>query len=318
MDFFSNGGYPVPPDPVAGSIFTDDGIRLRFAYWRASGAKRLGTVYLMQGRAECIEKYFEVVSELRERGFAVATLDWRGQGGSDRALNDSRKGHVDDFAEYDADLDAYMQQIVLPDLPPPYYVLAHSMGGMIALRAARSMRTRFTRMVLSAPLVDIAVSSTPRAVSHIVPAIATALGLGDLRVPGQEQYAPDLCPFPGNFLTSDPARYQRYVSILKERPAHAIGAPSFAWLHAANRAMREMMLQEFGDSVQVPVLLVAAGDDRVVSTTAIARLARELRAGAYVVIPGARHELLMERNSLRELFWAAFDAFIPGSAVLTS
>jgi lysophospholipase len=36
------------------------------------------------------------------------------------------------------------------------------------------------------------------------------------------------------------------------------------------------------------------------------------------VIPGARHELLMERNSLRELFWAAFDAFIPGSAVVTS
>jgi lysophospholipase len=26
----------------------------------------------------------------------------------------------------------------------------------------------------------------------------------------------------------------------------------------------------------------------------------------------ARHEILMERDPLRELFWAAFDAFLPG------
>jgi len=318
MNLFASEGFPVPSGPVAGSILTDDGVRLRFACWRGTGAQRLGTICLMQGRAECIEKYFEVVAELRWRGFAVATLDWRGQGGSDRVLVDSRKGHVDDFAEYDADLDAFMQQIVLPDFPPPYYVLGHSMGGMIALRAARAGRTRFTRMVLSAPLVDIAPSSTPRLVSHAVPAVAAAFGLGDLRVPGQEQYAPDLFPFPGNYLTSDPGRYQRFVSILKSRPDWAIGAPSFAWLHAANRAVREMAHHEFGPSIQVPVLLVAAGDDRVVSTSAIARLARNLRAGAYVVVPGARHELLMERDSLRDLFWAAFDAFVPGSAVVTA
>jgi lysophospholipase len=171
-------------------------------------------------------------------------------------------------------------------------------------------------MVLSSPLIDIVTSTTPRAVAHVAPAVAAAFGLGDLRVPGLEQYAVDLFPFPGNYLTSDPARYQRYVSILKARPERVIGAPTFGWLLAANRAVREMMRHDFGASIQVPVLLVAAGGDQVASTSAIARLARELRAGAYVVVPGARHELLMERDSLRELFWAAFDAFIPGSAIV--
>ena len=316
MDLLAIDVNPVPPDPIAGTIVTDDGVGIRFASWRSTGGQRLGTVCLLQGRAECIEKYFEVVGELRARGFAVVTFDWRGQGGSERILGSSRKGHVDDFAQYDMDLDAIMQQIVLPDFPPPYYVLGHSTGGMIALRAARAGGTRFTRMVLSAPLIDIAASSTPRLVSYILPAAASAIGLGDIRVPGTEQYAVDLFPFPGNQLTSDPARYQRFVSILKSRPDLVVGAPTFAWVHAANRAMREMTRYEFGASVQVPVLLVAAGDDRVVSTSAVARLSRELRAGAYVVVPGARHELLMERNSLRELFWAAFDTFIPGSDVI--
>ena len=68
----------------------------------------------------------------------------------------------------------------------------------------------------------------------------------------------------------------------------------------------------FGPSVRVPALIVAGSLDVVVSLRAIERLAGELRAGAQVVIPGARHELLMERDSLREQFLAAFDAFIPG------
>lgn len=99
-----------------------------FARWPAGGTKRKGTVCIFPGRAEMIEKYFEVVRDLRERGFAVAVLDWRGQGGSARALADPRKGHVGDFAEFQLDLDAFMKQIVLPDCPPPYFALAHSMG----------------------------------------------------------------------------------------------------------------------------------------------------------------------------------------------
>ena len=78
--------------------------------------------------------------ELRARGFAVATLDWRGQGLSERALRDPRKGHVGDFSEYELDLEAFMNEVVLPDCPPPIFAIGHSMGGTRAdaHRAARA------------------------------------------------------------------------------------------------------------------------------------------------------------------------------------
>jgi lysophospholipase len=101
--------------------------------------------------------------------------------------------------------------------------------------------------------------------------------------------------------------------MLRRHPRISSGVPTFGWLYAAATAMREAAAPDFGPAIQVPVLLVAAGRDRVVSTAAIEHLSEELKAGAHVVIPGARHEILMEENALRQLFWAAFDAFVPGS-----
>ncbi len=109
---------------------------MRFARWEATRGPARGTVCLFQGRGEFIEKYFEVVADLRRRGFAVATMDWRGQGGSERLLSNPRKGHVRSFADFDQDLAAFMKEIVLPDCPPPYIAMAHSMGGHILLRNA--------------------------------------------------------------------------------------------------------------------------------------------------------------------------------------
>ena len=122
MKLVSIPANPVPDDVVAGSIKTPDGVALRFARW-APPAGRKGTVVVLQGRAEYIEKYFETVRDLRARGFAVATFDWRGQGLSDRALSDRHKGHVRNFSEYATDLEAIMEQVVLPDCPPPIFAL---------------------------------------------------------------------------------------------------------------------------------------------------------------------------------------------------
>src|SRR6476661_11087294 len=109
MKLVSIPANPVPDGVVAGGIKTSDGVNLRFARW-APPPGRKGTVVVMQGRAEFIEKYFETVRDLRARGFAVATFDWRGQGLSDRALSDRRKGHVRNFNEYANDLSAIMEQ----------------------------------------------------------------------------------------------------------------------------------------------------------------------------------------------------------------
>src|SRR5271169_357456 len=114
MTLVSISANPVPEDVVTGTLKTPDGVNLRFARW-APPPGRKGTVVVLQGRAEFIEKYFETVRDLRARGFAVATFDWRGQGLSDHALSDPHKGHVRNFSEYATDLAAIMDQVVLPD-----------------------------------------------------------------------------------------------------------------------------------------------------------------------------------------------------------
>jgi lysophospholipase len=317
MDLLDLPNNPVPQGTTSGEIVTADGVRLRTARWRHVATQRLGTVCLLHGRSESIEKYFEVVTDLRRRGFWVATFDWRGQGGSARSLANGRHGHVEDYADYDRDFEAFMQQVVLPDCPPPYFVLAHSTGALVALRAARARNTSFERMVLCAPLLGIAPRRIPGWGQKIAAALGVALGLSDMRLPGLERYSADVMPYPGNLLTSDPVRYARYAEILKARPDLAVGAPTFGWLHATLKATKAAADPDFGPSIHVPVLILGAGQDQVVSNMAIAKLAQELRAGAYIVVPGARHEIMNERDAIREQFWAAFDAFIPGTRIPT-
>ncbi len=313
MELFGLESNPVPDGATAGTVIASDGVALRYARFPAAGRRLLGTVCLFQGRTECIEKYFEVITDLRRRGFAVATLDWRGQGGSDRRLRNRRKGHVDSFEEYDRDLDAFMEQVALPDCPAPYYALAHSTGALVLLRAARDGRARFTRMLLSAPLLGLGRTRPSPEFGFRLAAALTAVGLGELEIPGRITKSIDKMRFEDNPLTSDSVRFERNREIYLKLPQLAIGAPTFAWLYAAALAMRETTDSDFGPSIRIPVLIIAAGGDRVVSLPAIEAVAAELRVGSHVTIVGARHEILMEREAIREQFWAAFDAFIPGT-----
>jgi lysophospholipase len=314
MDLVDIPENPVPSGAVSGTVTASDGIELRFARWRPTARKGIGTVCLFTGRAEFIEKYFETIGELRRRGFTVAALDWRGQGGSQRLLKNPRKGHVDHFDHFGRDLATFMENVVLPDCTPPYYALAHSMGGNILLRNAQRAPAWFERQVLSAPMLTLA----GRLSSPYVFRLAEVLGLmgfGNAFVPGGSATAASVRPFKGNVVTSDPERFRRYNMIVEANPALGLGSPTLSWLWAAGEAMREVMDPDFPPTVRVPTLMVAAGDDQVVSTRAIEKLAFRMKTGAHIVIPAARHEILMERDPIREQFWAAFDAFVPGSPV---
>lgn len=304
---------PVPAGAETGSLIAYDGTELRYARWKPPSRGRKGTVCLFGGRSEFIEKYFETVSDLRQRGFAVATLDWRGQGGSGRALRNALKGHVEDFAQYDADVALFVSEIVLPDCPPPYFALAHSMGGNILIRAACMRDCWFDRMVLTAPMMGLAARGASLALTSVASQLAVYFGLGDLYMPGGSDTVLATRPFEGNPLTSDKRRYERNRLILEAAPQLGLASPTIAWLRAATASMQEINGFGFPPRVHVPILMIAAGDDKVVSNRAIDKLALQLKAGDRIVIDGARHELLQERELIREQVWAAFDAFIPGN-----
>jgi lysophospholipase len=120
-------------------------------------------------------------------------------------------------------------------------------------------------------------------------------------------------PFMGNNLTSDPVRHARTAAVLATEPALGLGSPTVAWADAAFRMMRQLADPAYLSSIRQPILAIAAGRDDIVSTPAIEEFSIRLRAGSHVIIPGARHELLMEQDRFRKQFLAAFDAFVPGT-----
>jgi len=311
MDLVSIPANPAPEDAVTGALKTRDGVTLRFARWHPPPGRK-GTVCIFQGRTEFIEKYFETVRELRARGFAVATLDWRGQGLSERALGDPRKGHVGDFSEYEADVEAFMNQVVLPDCPPPLFAIGHSMGGTVMMRIARLGSRWFDRIVLSAPMIRLT-GVRGSTISKLTATAMRVAGLGSAYVPGGSDAIAATGSYIGNPATSDPVRHARAKAVLETAPQLGLGSPTVAWLNAAYRAMNEFTDPAYPSKVRVPLMLIAAGRDQVVSTAATEEIAVRLRAGAHLIIAGSRHELMMEQDRYRGQFWAAFDAFIPGT-----
>ncbi|MGH6736058.1 MAG: alpha/beta fold hydrolase [Methyloceanibacter sp.] len=306
---------PIPLGASSGYLDIRKGVRVRYASWQSALRERRGTVCIFPGRNEFIEKYFEVVGELRRRGFAVAVLDWRGQGGSSRLTRSQMKGHVRDFDDYEEDLAHFMKGVVLPDCPAPYYALAHSMAATVLFRAATKRGCWFSRIVMTAPMVKLMGLPMPQGVCAPVADGLTLLGFGKQAVPGSNEKYWASEEFEGNPLTSDRERFFRNISVLRAAPGLAVGPPTVGWLNAAFEAMAQLGSEKFAPRIRIPALMVAAGDDQVVSSKAIEDLASRLRAGSQLVLRGSRHEILQERDAIREQFWAAFDAYIPGVAL---
>lgn len=302
---------PVPPGGLVQELRTRDGRRLRAACWPATRSTVRGSICLMGGRAEFIEKYFEVIGELRARGFAVFTFDWRGQGGSERLLANPRKGHVGSYADYGRDLAAALDRMGELGLPQPWFGLAHSMGGTATLLALAAGEHRLDRCLLSAPFIGLHESRPPRG-ARLIAEVLGALGMARSFIPGGGGTSVMTRPFKGNFLTSDEARYRRTADVLAARADLGIGDPTVGWIRASYRAFARMARLDFGYAFQTPLLVITAGADTLVSSRAAALLAQRIKGAALLDIAGARHEIMMEQDPIRTQFWAAFDAFIPG------
>lgn len=304
MNFTETDDNPAPIGGRVDTVATEDGMQLRTAHWRATVREPKGTVIILQGRTEFIEKYFETVADLLRRGFAVATLDWRGQGRSQREI--VGRCHVESFDDYDRDLDAFMRQIVLPDCPQPLFLLAHSMGALVGLRAARYGRVRFDRLALTAPMIALSrLSAPPIGLVRTLTAMGLFFGR-DGRAIGNKALRARYTD------AVDEIRPKRIAEVLRVAPDLETGLPTVRWLHSALQAIREVDAPRFAEGIKQPVMLIASGRDRVVSNAAIEQFTGDLRSGAQIIVAGARHEVLMEPDPLRDEFWAAFDAFIPG------
>jgi lysophospholipase len=290
------------------------GAQLRAARFDADpGVARKGVCVLLNGQTEFIEKYFEVIDELRGRGFAVATMDWRGQGGSARLLaDDHRKSFIGDFSEYDQDLDTLLNWIVTPMLAPGEkpVALAHSMGAHNLLRALAHNPARFAWCVLNAPMIAISLRGQRQFLVAAVTAFEIWRGNRGGWVWGMEARDPHNVSFSTQLVTSDPQRFERTQMLLRENPDLRLAGATWGWLAAAIRSMKWLRGQ--AETITTPLLVVGAGKDRICLTPEARAFAARAPNAQYVEVADAGHEILMEKNAIRAKFWEAFDAFVAG------
>ena len=285
------------------------GITIRYHFWRTTHNHSIGTIILLGGRKEFLEKYIETASDLNQMGFAVYSFDWRGQGLSTRMLIDRTKGYIGDYNEYLTDLQQFFDKILPDDTIKPIYFLAHSMGAHIVLRFLYDNSTRVDGAILSAPMIDIFTSPYPRWLVKLLIRLAIRLKWQDAVVPGSAKRSERDLRFEGNPLTSDPERFQFEKRAVATNSDLAVDAVTFAWLSATMRSIDMLKSTGFLETITTPVRIVSAGFDRIVSLKAQKEACMRLPNCLMSVIPGSRHEILMETDAIREKFWQQLRAF---------
>lgn len=271
--------------------------RIRVVSWKA-GDK--GTVLLLPGRTECVEKYGRAAGDLIARGYSVITLDWRGQGLADRALPDRATGHVGDFSEYQQDLDAMLAEADRAGLPQPFYLMSHSMGGCIGLRAlVRGLPVKAA--VFSAPMWGIAMAAWLRPVASVMSALAAPLGLTTRYAPSTsaETYLLQV-PFQGNVLTTDREMWDYMRRQVAEVPDLALGGPSVGWLKAA---LHECAALAALPAPKIPAICALGTAEKVVDVPPVHLRMAAWANGQLDLYPGSEHEIMMEGPATRQRFF---------------
>lgn len=282
-----------PEDGAAAWLTTADGVRLRAAHWGADA--RGGTVLLFPGRTEYVEKYGRTARILRARGYATLTVDWRGQGMAARLQPDRALGHVRRFLDYQHDVEALVTHARAIGLPEPFYLLAHSMGGCIGLRALmRGLPVRAA--CFSAPMWGIRMAPAMRPVAWTLSSLSRPVGLGERIAPGQHPVSYLLrTPFETNSLTGDAETYAFLQGQLRACPDLALGGPSLHWLNESLREMRQLARLP---APALPCLTILGSDDVTVDAGRITQRMAGWTDGRLIVMPGVRHEPMMEGGAL--------------------
>ena len=278
-------------------------MRLRAVLVPTDGPAR-GSAVLSPGRTEPIEKYFEVAGELQARGFAVLIHDWRGQGLSGRMLPDALRGHAVGWkpflADHSALLSAYEGR-----LPKPWIAMGHSMGGGLTALALAEGETRFAGAVLSAPMLGVNLGRLPAGVAS-----ALAGGLSLLGREGElvrETPDPLHDRFEANVLTHDRARWERSMAQITACPELRLGGVTWGWVAFALALQARTAAPGAAERITVPLTVVAAAEEKLVLNAAGKRFAERAPHGRWLEVPGAYHEILMETDDKRAVFWAEFD-----------
>jgi len=287
-----------------------EGVFLRYGVWPVAETRARGRVILLQGRGEFLEKYDQTIQKLNQRGFDVFSFDWRGQGLSTRMLPNRLKGHIETFDSYTQDVSRFIRDVAAgTSYNGPLIMLAHSMGGHIGVRFIHDHPGEIAGAVMVSPMIDILTHPFPRALAVGLARIGVKIGFKRRYVIGSGGNKPAHARFEGNRLTADPVHFRQEKEMISENPKLAVYGVTYGWLDAAFRSIDLIRKNGYAQTIRTPILVVGAGSDRIVSVEAQKTLCAGAESMTFMSIPGARHEILRETDSVQKIFWNAFDDF---------
>lgn len=274
-------------------------------------------VVCLPGLSEFGEKYFEVARTCLGLNLAFWVIDWMGQGASARYLKNPQKRHSRDFEEDVEDLHfLYTEYIkhssVHPDVGRiPVAMLSHSMGGNIGLQYLHRHPDVFECAGFSAPMFGIqTLSALPQWFSNGLSATLKNMA-GGCFVFGGGPWNDNMRAFDGkDALSRDPERVKLHSWWFAEKPDLQVGSPTFGWIYHALQACERVCDADFSSQVSTPCYIGLAEDDRLIENDAARLVAGHLPQCSVQDFPQARHEILMETNTVRDAFFKSFYALI--------
>ncbi len=283
-----------------GSFAGVDGKSIATAVFKAD-QERVAVVFA-PGRTETFTKYAELVRDLHPHGFSFYFLDHRGQGQSDRIVGSkpappdfvSPPGHVDRFDDYVDDVARFVDRVVRKEPHAHVVGWGHSMGGGILTRYAEKHPGSFAALILSSPMHGLPIKWWQRPFVSFM----TAMGKRRSYALGKGPWQPSMDVFEGNDTTGSESRYRFKMDTYSADPSVWIGGPTYGWVHEADRAGKAM--REDARRLTMPVLLFQAGADTIVDNSAQDAVVAAAPDCTKIVLPGARHELLLERDDVRD------------------
>ncbi len=264
----------------------------------------------MPGRGDAYEKYLETLDYWHRNGWRVTATDWRGQAGSGRFGADAVTGHIDDFATWVGDLEAFWHDWQR-STPGPHVLVGHSMGGHLVLRALAERRVDPDALVLSAPMLGFINHGVPNIIMQSAAWLMSKLG--DPRRPAWK-WSEKPGQVPANrilLLTHDEQRYADELWWRDHRLEIVMGPGSWGWVERGYASVRAMIRGRALENIAAPVLIVSTSHDRLVSPEATAKVARRLAHGELLSFGAeARHEILREVDAVRNKALATIDEFL--------
>ncbi len=280
--------------------------KLRLMYWKSNKNKEVGTVLLQQGHNEFIEKYYETIQEFLDRNYNVVAFDWRGQGMSQKIINDNHKQYIEDFAIHDQDLEFIIDKIITNNFNGPLIGIGHSMGGCILLSALKKNAHKFEKIILSAPMLGF---RSEKLLMNMIE-IFNFLLPKELFMPGSKPNMGKETPFEKNELTTDKKRYARTQQLVRLKKEIRLWGVTIAFAKAVKNRLLKIRQKGWAEDIKSKILIINSINDKVVSSDHIIEMARRLKNCEIINFDSCEHELFMEKDYFRNKLWKKIDSFL--------